>query len=182
MAPLHSNQHFLPKLPAGFKNLLEIKAERMEFVEDPKQSFAVARTARKEAPEAFAGLHGDYVALWGDEASGVPNEIFRAGEGSLTNKDTLVVLISNPTRLEGYPIVVNPEVDEGTTSFCSTHVNNNPFLCVGDVSSSFIVPIASKIPPSGISICSKIAEVPGFEVSLVNTGVFNKNLLGKIGS
>ena len=72
------------------------------MAESPQTWFARARTGRKESPEAFAGLHGKHVGLFADEASSVPDEIFRVAEGSLTDKDTLTILISNPTRLEGF--------------------------------------------------------------------------------
>ncbi|MEK7111819.1 MAG: hypothetical protein AAB875_00680, partial [Patescibacteria group bacterium] len=42
------------------------------------------------------------VALFADEASAVPDEIYRATEGSLTSKDFLFIMIGNPTRLEGF--------------------------------------------------------------------------------
>ena len=90
------------RLPVGIKEKFEWSTTRYAIVESPKTWFARAHTARKEAPEAFAGLHGDHVALIADESSGVPDEIYSVGEGSLTNKDTLVVLISNPRRLDGF--------------------------------------------------------------------------------
>lgn len=44
-------------LAPEFKKYLELKSDRLELIEDPKQCFAVARTARKEQPEAFQGYH-----------------------------------------------------------------------------------------------------------------------------
>lgn len=70
--------------------------------ESPDTWFARAKTARKEAPEALAGVHGDFVMMLVDEASGVPEEIFNTAEGALTSKDILFIMISNPTRLLGY--------------------------------------------------------------------------------
>ena len=90
------------KLPENIRPLFEWGTSYFRISSSPETWFARARTARKEKPEAFSGLHGKYVALFADEASAVPNEIYRSGEGSMTDKDTLVVLISNPTRLEGY--------------------------------------------------------------------------------
>lgn len=90
------------RLPENIKPLFQYSTTHLRISESPETWFMRAKTARKEAPEAFAGLHGNNVALLADEASGVPNEIYRTGEGSLTNKDTLVILISNFTRLEGY--------------------------------------------------------------------------------
>lgn len=90
------------RLPEQVQPLFLWGSSYFKIAESPETWFARARTARKENPEAFSGLHGKYVALFGDEASGIDNTIYRSGEGSLTNKDTLVILISNPTRLEGY--------------------------------------------------------------------------------
>lgn len=68
----------------------------------PETWFARAKTARKEAPEALAGMHGDHVFIAVDEASGVPEEIFNTAEGALTGEDVLLFLISNCTRIYGY--------------------------------------------------------------------------------
>lgn len=90
------------KLPAGFKNLLEIKAERMELIADPKQSFAVARTARKETPEAFQGYHSPNMLFIIDEASGVDDVIFEVGRGAMSSPGAKTIMCGNPTRTNGY--------------------------------------------------------------------------------
>lgn len=64
--------------------------------------FARFRTARKETPEALAGLHGESVLIVGEESSGIDDDIFKIAEGSLTGKDYLFIIISNPRRLIGY--------------------------------------------------------------------------------
>jgi hypothetical protein len=74
----------------------------IRITESPETWFARAKTARKENPEALAGVHGDFVMYIVDEASGVPEEIFNTAEGALTGDNVLVILISNPTRLIGY--------------------------------------------------------------------------------
>jgi hypothetical protein len=60
------------------------------------------KTARKEAPEALAGLHGDHVLVIVDEASAVHEAIFKIIEGALTEESILILMISNPTRNVGY--------------------------------------------------------------------------------
>lgn len=70
--------------------------------ESPETWFARAKTARKESPEALAGVHGDHVMFIIDEASGVAEEIFNTAEGALTNENILVLMISNATRNYGY--------------------------------------------------------------------------------
>jgi len=89
-------------MPEGVKEKYEWTGSHIRINESPETWFARAKTARKEAPEALAGVHGEHVMLLVDEASGVPEEIYNTAEGSLTEKNTLVVLISNPTRLVGY--------------------------------------------------------------------------------
>ena len=64
--------------------------------------FAVARTARKENPDALQGMHATNMLYIVDEASGVPQEIFQAAEGALSTPNARIVMTGNPTRLTGY--------------------------------------------------------------------------------
>lgn len=77
------------------------KVDSFEMIEAPKESFAVARTARKERPEALQGLHSKHMLILVDEASGVPEEIYEAGRGSLAAEHAFVIFASNPTRTSG---------------------------------------------------------------------------------
>lgn len=86
----------------AFQELIEWTTTHIRMKEAPEVWFARAKTARKEAPEALAGIHGTYVMMVVDEASGVPEEIYKTAEGALTNEIILVVLMSNHTRLIGY--------------------------------------------------------------------------------
>jgi len=70
--------------------------------EAPNVWFARAKTASKENTEALAGVHADWVMMAIDEASGVDEAIYETMEGSLTSGNTLVFLISNGTRANGY--------------------------------------------------------------------------------
>lgn len=90
------------KMPDLMKAKYDFSSDHIRFKESPETWFARAKTARKENPEALAGVHGDFVMFLVDEASGVPDEIFATGEGALTNKNIIYVMISNPTRLIGY--------------------------------------------------------------------------------
>jgi phage terminase large subunit len=67
-----------------------------------EQRFAVARTARKEKPEALAGFHGDHMMFIIDEASGVEEAIFETAEGALSTEGARIIMTSNPTRTDGY--------------------------------------------------------------------------------
>jgi phage terminase large subunit len=90
------------KLPEGMKDLLELKADYLVLKEDPKQSFAVARTARKEQPEAFQGYHSPNMLFIADEASGVDDIIFEVGRGAMSSKGAKTLICGNPTRTSGY--------------------------------------------------------------------------------
>ena len=79
----------------------EWKSDGFYLKESPQQSFAVARTARAEKPEALQGLHSKHVLIIVDEASGVDEAIFEAGRGSLAAENAYVIFTSNPTRLSG---------------------------------------------------------------------------------
>ncbi len=90
------------KLPEGLRGLLELKSDRIELKEDPKQSFAVARTARKEQPEAFQGFHSPNMLFIADEASGIDDIIFEVGKGSMSSAGAKTIMTGNPTRTQGY--------------------------------------------------------------------------------
>lgn len=68
----------------------------------PKESFAAARTARAEKPEALQGFHSENLLIMADEASGVPDIIFEVGQGALSTPGAFAILTSNPTRLSGF--------------------------------------------------------------------------------
>ena len=88
------------KLPEGLKDQIEILDDLVRIVGD-KDWFIRARVARPEKPEALAGLHGKYVLIIVDEASGVPDKVFEVMKGSLTGENYIVLYCSNGTRTEG---------------------------------------------------------------------------------
>lgn len=87
-----------PELGSQF----EWTTDEFRLAERPKESFAVARTARQEKPEALQGLHAANSLIIADEASGVPQAVFEAGRGSLAARGAFVILTSNPTRTSGF--------------------------------------------------------------------------------
>jgi hypothetical protein len=90
------------RMPEKIAELYEWQSAYIRIKESPQTWFARAKTARKESPEALAGIHSDFVLMVVDEASGVAQEIFNTAEGALTSSDILVLLIGNPTRTVGY--------------------------------------------------------------------------------
>jgi hypothetical protein len=86
---------------APFNDQFEILKDEIRHKSAPKTQRALARTARKENPEALQGFHDPNMLVVCDEASGIPEEIFEVGEGALSTPGCLVILTGNPTRVEG---------------------------------------------------------------------------------
>lgn len=105
-------------MPLHFAAKYEWQADHIRMVESPETWFARAKTARKETPEALAGVHGDHVMFEIDEGSGVAEEVFNTAEGALTSGNILVLMFSNPTRLIGY-------------FFDSHHTDSAAWQCLG---------------------------------------------------
>lgn len=84
------------------KDMFTIGMERIALTADPDNCFISPRAARKDQPEAFQGLHSPNLLMLVDEASGVPDEVFEAGRGSMSEKGAHLLLCSNPTRLSGF--------------------------------------------------------------------------------
>jgi hypothetical protein len=91
------------KMPKWYQQQLSLKNERLEVVGSEAEAFAVARTARRETPEAFQGFHSSAGMLFiVDEASGVDNLIFEVGQGAMSSQGAKTILTGNPTRTSGY--------------------------------------------------------------------------------
>lgn len=93
---------WVAKLPEYLKCGIKITSDRITLHGMEKRRFAVARTARKENPEALQGFHEGNLLFLIDEASGVPDEVFEVAEGALSTRGARVIMTSNPTKLEGY--------------------------------------------------------------------------------
>lgn len=63
--------------------------------------YVFAKTAPKHQPTNLAGNHADNYLLWGDEASGIADEIWDVALGALTHVDNRAVMTSQPTRNAG---------------------------------------------------------------------------------
>jgi hypothetical protein len=88
----------LPELADEF----EWSSERFYLKSNPQESFAVARTARPEKPEALQGFHSENILFVIDEASGVAEPVFEVAEGALSTDGAFVIMAGNPTREDGY--------------------------------------------------------------------------------
>jgi len=95
-------QKWLTRLPAWMKRSLESTSDRIVRKPNTKNNFISFRTARKENPEALAGVHAAHVLIIVDEASGVDEVIYETGQGALSTKGSIAVLIGNPTKPSGF--------------------------------------------------------------------------------
>ena len=83
------------------QNEIEIKSDKVLLKSAP-DSFAVARTSRREQPEALQGFHSDNLLFLVDEASGVPDIIFEVAQGAMSTPGAKTIMTGNPTRAQGY--------------------------------------------------------------------------------
>lgn len=90
------------ELPPFLKEQVDVTAERVLIKAAPELSFAVARTARPERPEALQGFHAETLAFFIEEASGIDDIIFETAGGALSSENSWVFMFANPTRASGY--------------------------------------------------------------------------------
>ncbi|HDR9253543.1 TPA: DEAD/DEAH box helicase family protein [Burkholderia vietnamiensis] len=93
---------WIKKLPPALCERFAITTDRVELIAAPEESFISLRTARKEAPQALAGVHSENVLLIADEASEVDEAVFVAASGSMSGHSATTILLGNPTRSSGY--------------------------------------------------------------------------------
>ena len=86
------------------------QAEKVYFKEaQGREWFCIPRTINpkagaEEQAETIAGFHEDNLLFVIDEASGVPDPVYRPIEGGLTGKVNFVLIIFNPTQNHGYAL------------------------------------------------------------------------------
>jgi len=90
------------KMPEGLKDRFIWTTERFEWADNPNVCYAVAKTARRETPEALAGLHSENMLFIIDEAPGVDDVIFETARGAMSTVGAKTIMTGNPTRLSGY--------------------------------------------------------------------------------
>lgn len=93
---------WIARMPKDVQTKYVWGADHIRMAESPATWFARAQTASKENTEALAGVHADHVLTVADEASGVPEQVYNTAEGAWTSGNIIVILISNPTRVNGY--------------------------------------------------------------------------------
>lgn len=85
----------------AFKEQLEFRSDKISL-RGGGESYAVARTSRRDSPESLQGFHSENMLFILDEASGIPDIIFEVGQGSLSTPGAKIVMCGNPTRSSGY--------------------------------------------------------------------------------
>ena len=90
------------KMPEWYRDQLNLKSDRLEVVGKESECFAVARTSRRENPEALQGFHSEAMLFIIDEASGVDEKIFEVARSSMSSLNAKSIMTGNPTRTQGY--------------------------------------------------------------------------------
>ena len=94
-------RQWVKRMDPWFRRQLVINSD-LAYVAGLEEWHLSPRVAKRETAEAFQGVHAPNVILTGDEASGIPNEIFEAGRGSMSTAGSRLLLASNPTRNQGF--------------------------------------------------------------------------------
>lgn len=95
------------KLPKHVQDQFTVLAESISFTPAPHDSFISYRTSRADKPEALAGRHAPNMLIIGDEASGIPEQVFEAAIGSMSGggkegEQATWILAGNPVRGSGF--------------------------------------------------------------------------------
>lgn len=93
---------WITRMPGWLQVQLEVTQDRVVRKPNVRNNFISYRTARKENPEALAGVHATHVLIIVDEASGVDEIVYETGQGALSTEGAVAVLIGNPTRPYGF--------------------------------------------------------------------------------
>lgn len=93
---------WISRLPEWMRLSLETISDRITRSPNASNNFISFRTARKEKPEALAGVHAEHVMIIVDEASGVDEVIYETGQGALSTEGSIALLIGNPTNPSGF--------------------------------------------------------------------------------
>ena len=100
-------------------SLFDLTQDKLFDKGHPKEWFAIARTSRKETPDALQGFHASNIEIQEDgtakhmsggggllfvleEASGVPDQVYEVAEGALSSEGARLLMIGNPTKNTGF--------------------------------------------------------------------------------
>jgi len=89
-------------LPDAVRHLLHVTTDHIALASDTSGAWISARTSRPETPEALQGVHAANVLLMVDEASGVDERVYQAGQTSMSTPGAITILAGNPLRNSGF--------------------------------------------------------------------------------
>ncbi|RPJ29568.1 MAG: hypothetical protein EHM33_00440 [Chloroflexi bacterium] len=95
-------RYWLRRAIPAVANQFIVKSDMIELVGGGSETFAVARTSRKENPDALQGFHSPHMLFIVDEASGVDDIIFEVAGGAMSTRSAKQILTGNPTNTKGY--------------------------------------------------------------------------------
>ncbi len=87
-----------------FQDIFNLTKGKLSILDFPEW-YAVARTVPKDGKnlnDTLAGFHSPALFILVDEASGVPDPVFTALDGAMTDDRAKILLISNPVSTGGY--------------------------------------------------------------------------------
>ena len=93
---------WIRRMPEALASQYDIISDRISLMGGAMESFASARTARREQPDALQGFHAENLLFLIDEAAGVDDIIFQVAGGALSTKGAMIILAGNPTTTTGY--------------------------------------------------------------------------------
>jgi len=93
---------WLNRMPEWVRNRFEKTNEYLRLLEKPNEWYARVVTGTKENAENVSWVHSDNIMTIIDEASWVADEITEAVKWTMTSKNAVLIMISNPTRLDWY--------------------------------------------------------------------------------
>lgn len=172
------------KLPLWMQKSLSATSERMVRYPNDKNNFISFRTARKENPDALAGVHATHVMIIVDEASGVEEAIYETGQGALSTPGAIALLIGNPTNPTGFFHATQTKLShiwktKRVSCYDSTQVDHNYIQSIlrtyGADSRQFRVRVLGEFPDGSVDaiIPRAFAEAAvGRDIDLIREDAF----------
>jgi hypothetical protein len=174
-------QKWLSRCPDWMKASIESISDRIVRKPSTRNNFISFRTARKENPEALAGVHAGHVLIIVDEASGVDEVVYETGQGALSTKGAIAILIGNPTKPSGFfyktqtslaDLWLCRKVSCMDSNRVSPEYIESQRRTYGDTSREFAVRVLGEFPESGAD-----AVIPrSFIESCVDRDVYDEGV------
>lgn len=108
--PINPTQPVSTENPPILRHMFKWQKEKIFYKElNGERWFTEAaswsrQSTEKEQSATLGGRHSDYMCIMFDEASTIPDAVFRGIEGTLTGIINIVIVIFNPTRNVGFAV------------------------------------------------------------------------------